>query len=112
MYERRHQKLAPKPVFLRRMATHAGIVLVLIAGALSIGIAGYHSLAGLGWIDSLLNASMILSGMGQIDILTNPEAKIFASVYALFSGLIMVATVGLLFVPILHRAFHKFHLEE
>ncbi len=112
MFERKHQKLVPVSVFLRRMALHAGIVILLILGALFLGVAGYHWLAGLGWIDALLNASMILGGMGPVNILTTSCAKVFASAYALFSGLLFIATMGIFFAPIMHRVLHAFHIDE
>jgi hypothetical protein len=112
MFERRHQNIAPTSVFIKRLVLWFGVAFLLILVALFIGIAGYHWTAGLGWIDSLLNASMILGGMGPVDQLTNPAAKIFASLYALFSGLVFIAVMGVVFSPILHRMLHKFHLDE
>ncbi len=91
---------------------HMGVAILLILGVLCIGIAGYHWFAGLNWVDALLNASMILAGMGQVDPLTNTGAKIFASVYALFSGLVFIAVMGILFAPMAHRLLHSFHMED
>ena len=76
-----------------------------------IGIAGYHWIAGLSWVDALLNASMILGGMGPVNTLTSVNAKIFASAYALFSGLMFIAVMGIVFSPIVHRMLHKFHID-
>lgn len=112
MFERRHQKIAPAPVFMKRLAAYVGIAILLIFAALFIGIAGYHWLAGLGWVDSLLNASMILGGMGPVNTLTNTSAKVFASLYALFSGLVFIAVMGIIFTPIVHRMLHKFHVDD
>jgi len=112
MFERRHEKLAPLRVFIKRMLGSAGVGLVLLLLALFIGISGYHWLAGLQWIDSLLEASMILGGMGPINPLTNTSAKIFASIYALFSGVVFIALMGLLLTPVVHRLMHKFHLKD
>ena len=112
MYERRHEKLAPLPVFIRRMVSSAGIGLALLLVALLIGVCGYHWLDGLDWVDSLLEASMILGGMGPINPLTNTSAKVFASVYALFSGVVFIALMGLLLTPLVHRLMHKFHLKD
>ena len=112
MFEHKHQELVPVAVFIRRMVAYILLVILLILGILSIGIAGYHFLAGLTWVDSLLNASMILSGMGEIDPLTNTAAKIFASVYALFSGLVLIAIMGILFAPVMRRVLHSFHMED
>jgi len=112
MFEQKHQKIAPVPVFMKRLAGCTAIAVLLILFALFIGIAGYHWLAGLGWIDSLLNASMILGGMGPVNPLTNTSAKVFASLYALFSGLVFIAVMGIVFSPIVHRMLHKFHIDE
>jgi hypothetical protein len=80
--------------------------------ALSVGVAGYHWIAGLGWVDALLDASMILGGMGPVNPLPTNAAKIFASVYALFSGLVFIAVMGIVLSPIAHRMLHKFHIDE
>src|SRR6266508_3426681 len=89
-FERRHDQLAPRSVFFKRVAASLLLALGLSAVALAIGIIGYHTLAGLGWVDSLLEASMILGGMGPINALPNSTAKVFASLYALFSGLMFI----------------------
>jgi hypothetical protein len=112
MFEQKHQKIAPVSVFIRRLAGYIGIAALLILIALFIGIAGYHWIAGFDWIDSLLNASMILGGMGPVNSLTNAGAKVFASVYALFSGLVFIAVMGIVFSPIVHRMLHTFHFED
>lgn len=72
---------------------------------------GYHDLEHLSWVDSLLNASMILGGMGPVNALQTREGKVFASFYALYSGIVFLAAAGLLIAPILHRFIHKFHLD-
>jgi hypothetical protein len=84
----------------------------LILLALVIGIAGYHSIAGFNWIDSLLEASMILGGMGPIKELPSDTAKVFASIYALFSGIIFIGVMGIVLSPVVHRIMHKFHVDE
>ena len=84
----------------------------VVAVSLAIGTVGYHSLAGLDWIDALLNAAMILTGMGPVSPLSSPGAKVFASAYALFSGIVFLVSVGILVTPLLHRLMHRFHLEE
>jgi len=89
-----------------------GAAFLLILVALFIGVAGYHWVAGFDWVDSFLNASMILRGMGEINLLTNMAGKIFASLYALFSGLIFIAVMGIVFSPIAHRMLHKFHIDD
>jgi hypothetical protein len=112
MFEHRHEKVAPLSVFAKRMLVSFGLAILLIGMALLLGIVGYHYLAGFNWIDSLLEASMILGGMGPINELPTDGAKIFASVYALFSGLMFIAVMGLVLAPVMHRALHKFHLDE
>ena len=111
-FERRNQKLAPLSVFARRMLHATAFAVAVIGVVLFIGICGYHWLAGLDWVDSLLEASMILGGMGPINPLPNTSAKIFASIYALFSGVVFIALMGLLLTPIVHRVMHKFHLKN
>jgi hypothetical protein len=110
-YERKHQKLAPLSVFARRMLGATGIAVSIILVVLLIGIAGYHWLAGLDWIDSLLEASMILGGMGPVNPITTTSAKLFASGYALFSGLVFIGLMGILLTPVIHRIMHKFHVQ-
>jgi len=112
MFEKKHQKIAPIGIFIRRMAAFIGIAVFLILVSLLIGIAGYHWIAGFGWVDALLNASMILSGMGPMNLLLNTPAKLFASAYALFSGIVFVAAMGIIFTPIAHRMLHRFHMDE
>jgi hypothetical protein len=112
MFEHMHERVAPLSVFLKRMLGSAGLALGMLMVALFIGIGGYHWLAGLGWIDSLLEASMILGGMGPINPLTTTNAKLFASVYALFSGVVFIALMGLLLTPVAHRLLHKFHVKD
>ncbi len=104
--------LASREVFYRRLRRNGEAALALIAGSLAVGIAGYHWLGGLAWIDAFQNAAMILSGMGPVDPLTSSGAKLFAGLYALYSGLALIATAGLALAPILHRIFHSFHLED
>lgn len=112
MFERKHEKIAPVAVFMRRLAGAIGISILLILAALFAGVAGYHWIAGLDWVDALLNASMILGGMGPVNPLAGTGAKVFASGYALFSGLMFIAVMGLVLSPILHRMLHHFHLDD
>ena len=111
-FERRHEKLAPLSVFFKRVAGALGIAVGLAALALALGILGYHFIAGYEWIDSLLEASMILGGMGPVKELPNDGAKIFASFYALFSGLVFIAVMGVVLSPLVHRLLHKFHVDD
>ena len=110
-YERRHQKLAPLSVFARRVAGAVGVACCVIAVVLFIGVSGYHWLAGLDWVDSLLEASMILGGMGPVNPIKTTSAKLFASGYALFSGLVFIGIMGIVLTPVVHRVMHKFHVE-
>lgn len=110
-YERRHQKLAPVSVFAQRVAAAVGVACCVIAPVLFVGVLGYHRLAGLDWIDALLEASMILGGMGPVNPLKTTGAKLFASAYALFSGLVFIGIMGIVLTPVVHRVMHKFHVE-
>ena len=112
MYEHHKQPLASQEVFVRRLALNGLIGLCLLVFSLGIGVIGYHSLEGLSWIDSLLNASMILGGMGPVNPLQTNGGKIFASFYALYSGVVLLASVGVLAAPIFHRFLHRFHLAD
>jgi len=104
--------LLTRAQFARRVFGHVSVAVGVAAISLYIGMAGYHYLAGLNWVDSLLNASMILGGMGPVDDLKTDGAKIFASFYALFSGLVFIGLVSVLLAPFIHRAMHKFHIDE
>ena len=98
-------------MFIRRVVRWAALAFAVVVVSLAVGVCGYHYLDGLPWVDSLLNASMILGGMGPVDPLKTNAGKVFASVYALYSGLALIAVVGLLLTPILHRVMHVFHME-
>lgn len=111
-YEHKSAKLAPASLFARRMAISIGLSGILILIALTIDILGYHYIAMFSWVDAILNASMILGGMGPMGDLPSPRAKLFASAYALFSGLVFVAAMGIVISPMLHRMLHWFHVDE
>jgi hypothetical protein len=112
MYEHHKQPLASRDVFARRLARNGLIGLILLIFSLGIGMIGYHYLENLSWVDSLLNASMILGGMGPVNPLQTTAGKIFASFYAIYSGVILLASVGVLAAPIFHRFLHHFHLAD
>ena len=112
MYEHLRQRPLTRAQFFGRALAHLAMGLGAIAVALSIGVAGYHFIAGLKWVDALLNASMILGGMGPVDPLQSSGAKVFASFYALFSGLAFIGVLAVLLAPFLHRLMHKLHMEE
>ncbi len=101
-----HQRL-----FYFRLLKALGIAAILFGFSLGLGVLGYHFIAGLAWIDALLNASMILTGMGPVDILHSDAAKVFASAYALFSGVAFLTASGILIAPIFHRVLYLFHIE-
>ncbi len=112
LYEQKADPLLPVAEFRRRLSKNILFAFCILIFALGIGVIGYHELDGIGWIDSLLNASMILGGMGPVDILKTDGAKIFASAYAIFSGIAFLSIVGVIIAPIAHRFMHKFHLSE
>src|SRR3954469_154608 len=109
MYESRSQKLLPRAQFLARVLRHAAAAVALVIASLGIGMAGYHYIEGLAWLDAFLNSAMLLGGMGPVDNPRSSGGKLFAGLYALYSGLVFLVTVGVVLVPILHRAMHKFH---
>ncbi len=111
MFEHHTEPLASQTEFTRRMVRYSLLTAGIILFSLVIGILGYHYLESLSWIDSLLNASMILGGMGPVNTLQTNAGKIFASFYALYSGIVLLASVGILATPIFHRFMHRFHLE-
>ena len=111
MFEHHKQPLATQAEFARRMLRYGLVTIGIILFSLGIGMLGYHSFESLSWIDSLLNASMILGGMGPVNALQTNAGKIFASLYALYSGIILLASVGILATPIFHRFMHHFHIE-
>ncbi len=112
MFEHKSQKLLPWPRFVGRMALSFLLAFGIVAVALGIGVLGYHYIAGLAWIDAVLNASMILTGMGPVDTMKDPPSKVFASAYALFSGVVFLSAVSIVLAPVFHRVLHHFHLDE
>lgn len=112
MYEHRRDALLPFPAFLRRVLRNLSAAGSIVAAALGAGILGYHALENMPWIDAILNASMILGGMGPVNELHTSAGKLFASAYALFSGIVFITTTGILLAPFLHRFLHQFHLES
>jgi hypothetical protein len=111
MYEHLSDRVLPVREFVVRLIQHGGLIVAIVAVSLVIGIAGYHDLAHLNWVDSFLNASMILGGMGPVGDLTNNGAKIFAGCYALYSGIVLIAVAGIMLAPFAHRLLHKLHAE-
>ncbi|HEV2695397.1 MAG TPA: hypothetical protein VG347_21055 [Verrucomicrobiae bacterium] len=107
---------ATKRKYRHRFYRHLAWALLFATGIISfslfLGILGYRYIAGFAWVDSLLNASMILSGMGPVGDLKTDGAKIFAALYALFSGVVFISATGILLTPVFHRVLHRFHIEE
>ena len=112
MYESKDERLAPLPVFYGRVLRNVIVACDVLAVCLSIGILGYHYTDGISWIDSLHNASMILSGMGPVVEIKSTGGKLFSSFYALFSGIAFITNIGIILAPAAHRLFHSLHLEE
>jgi len=112
MYENKKEPLAPKEVYYSRVIKNLLYTCLFLSVCLMIGIFGYHYTANIGWLDSLHNASMILSGMGPVVEIKTSSGKWFSSFYALFSGVAFITNIGLLLAPIAHRFFHKLHVEE
>jgi hypothetical protein len=111
-FECRTDPLLPFDLWLRRVIKALGLAAIIGGFSLAIGVAGYHYIGHLSWIDSILEASMILGGEGPIATMSNDAVKLFASAYALFSGLVLLSTMGVLLAPWLHRMMHRFHNEE
>ena len=110
LFESRHEPLAGRKLFIRRVLNYLGLSFAIIGASLGIGVLGYHFTENMPWLDSLLNASMILGGMGPVDIVHTDGGKLFASLYALFSGVIFLVAVGVLIAPVFHRFLHSFHI--
>jgi hypothetical protein len=112
MLEHHTKPLLPWRQYLMRILRYTGFAMILIGFSLGIGVIGYHYSNELSWLDSLLNASMILTGMGPVDPMKNDEAKWFASIYAIFSGVAFLSTVAVFLTPMVHRVLHKYHLDQ
>lgn len=111
MYESHRAPLAPRRTFVRRLAYHGLAAALLLAVSLAAGMAGYHCLESLSWLDSFVSASMILTGMGPVGSPVTVAGKLFSGLYAIFSGVIFLGSVGVMVAPILHRLLHKMHLD-
>ena len=108
--ERRGDRLAPMNVFLSRLWGNVLVALAIVAFSLALGTLGYHFLGNVGWIDGLLNAAMILTGMGPVDKMESTEGKLFATFYALYSGIAFLTMVAVILTPLYHRFLHHFHM--
>jgi hypothetical protein len=111
-YEHRREPLLSPTGFLRRVGAHALAALGLLVGSLALGVLGYRLTEQMSWLDALLNASMILGGMGPVSPLTTSAGKLFASFYALFSGVVFLVVAGIVFAPVAHRLLHRLHIGE
>jgi hypothetical protein len=111
MFEHHTQPLLPRRAFVARMLVHWGAGLGILLGSLLLGVVGYHGFERLSWIDALVNSAMLLGGMGPVDTLHTDGGKIFASLYALYSGVVFLVVVGVSFAPVIHRFLHRLHLE-
>ena len=110
--ERKGQPLAPPAVFARRVWRNARAAALIAGFSLALGAAGYHYLGGLPWLDGLLNAAMILTGMGPVDPMRTAAGKLFATFYALYSGIAFLTMMAVLMAPLYHRFIHDFHLQS
>ena len=108
----RFGRLLPRRKFYQRLARSCAAGIVLVAFSLSLGMSGYHWIAGLPWIDAFLDSAMILSGMGPLSPLRGDAAKLFAGCYAIFCGFALLTTAAVILSPVIHRALHAFHLED
>jgi len=112
MYESKYQRPLPRAHFVRRLGLHLALALGVVAVSLGIGMTGYVVFEHLPWLDAFLNAAMLLGGMGPVDLPKTPAGKLFAGGYALYAGLVFIATAALLLTPVLHRVLHRFHWDE
>ena len=112
MFESHTAPLVPRSVFMRRLAVHGGYVGLLLIASLAGGTAGFHYLAGQATIDAVLNASMLLGGMGPVGEVRSTAGKLFASFFSLYAGLVFIGGAAILLAPVIHRFMHRFHLEE
>ncbi len=111
-YESKNQKLAPTSKFVGRLFSTALVAGAVVGLSLIVGMSGYCGLEGMSLVDGFLNAAMILSGMGPVTPLTSTAGKIFAGCFAIYSGLALVATTGIMLAPVVHRILHQFHIDE
>jgi len=110
--EHKTQPLAPRAVYFARIWRNFLVTLGIVGFSLTLGTLGYHYLGGVSWLDGFLNAAMILTGMGPVDRMESPEGKLFAALYALYSGLAFLTMVAVVLAPVYHRFLHHFHLSN
>ena len=112
MYELHTEKLLPRRQFLRRLARHGGLAGVVLVLSLVVGILGFHFFANQLWLDAYLNATMLLSGMGPVGDFQGSVGKIFAGIYAMYSGIVFLGATAVFLAPVVHRVLHKLRLSE
>ena len=112
MYESKSHPPLSRHRFIGRLARHAAAAAGLVVVSVAIGMAGYEHFEGLSWRDAFLNTAMIAGGMGPVDAPRTNGGKVFAGLYALYSGLVFIATAAFLLAPLVHRIMHKFHWED
>ena len=112
MFEKRHQPLAPRAVFFLRIFYSGLLTLLIVLVSLGMGTWGYHYYGEMAWIDALLNASMILAGMGPVNPIESTAGKLFATFYCLFSGIVFLTMMAIMLAPAYHRFMHRFHLDQ
>ncbi|MCX6671604.1 MAG: hypothetical protein NTX92_06765 [Euryarchaeota archaeon] len=110
-FEKRHESILPRSKFFLRLVKFALLSIGLIVVSLIVGILGYRLFEGMSWVDAFLNAAMLMGGMGQVTVLHTDAGKLFAGVYALYCGFVLIVSVAVFLAPIFHRFLHRFHLE-
>jgi len=111
-FEHRNEKLIPRRKFYLRVFKFAMISLLILLVSLGIGVVGYMEFEKMSWVDAFLNSAMLMGGMGPVGTLQTNAGKVFAGVYALYCGFILLVSVGVFIAPIFHRFLHYFHIEE
>ena len=112
MFEHKGEEILSRAEFLLRLLRSVCFTLLIVAVSLAMGSVGYHHFEGLAWVDSLLNAAMILTGMGPVTPMQCVSGKLFATFYALYSGIAFLSVMAILLAPVIHRAMHRFHLDD
>jgi hypothetical protein len=111
VYEHKGEPVLERALFLRRLAASAALGLGAVAISLAVGMIGFHVIEELSWIDSFLNATMLLGGMGPLEHERSAAGKLFEGIYALYSGLAVISFAGIIFAPVIHRFMHKLHAD-